>query len=128
MTAGEATWKLIAAYLIFIPSCWPSSSRERLPGLSPALLCPSDLDHPLPFPELIPMLVSIQGDFGGPLKVDVEGSSVDAIFLSILILIGLRASIGEEPDIAKAAIKRQQGLVRAVRLGTDRHDLGRMSR
>ena len=89
--------KLIAAYVIFIIMLAALLKREGLPKLSPALYAPL-LWIVLCLSRSLSQWIQFGGDLD-TVRVDAEGSSVDATFLSILILIGLRTLYRRRVDI-----------------------------
>jgi exopolysaccharide production protein ExoQ len=99
--------KLLAAYAIFLVMLTVLLKRERLPKLPPALYAPL-IWIILCLSRSLTQWLQSRADFSS-VEADVEGSSVDAIFLSILILIGLRILFKRRVDVI-AVIKNNKAL------------------
>jgi exopolysaccharide production protein ExoQ len=99
--------KLIAAYAIFVIMLTVLLKRERLPKLSPALYAPL-VWIILCLSRSLSQWIQFRGDFNS-IGADVEGNTLDAVFLSLLILIGLGTLLKRRVDVI-AVIKANKEL------------------
>jgi hypothetical protein len=102
--------KLLAAYAIFVIMLSVLLKRERLPKLSPALYAPL-IWIILCLSRSLTQWIRFRGG-AEAIESDVEGSSVDAVFLTVLILIGLRILYKRRVDVL-AVIKNNKALLSA---------------
>jgi len=100
--------KLIAAYAIFVIMLAVLLKRERLPKLPVSLFAPL-LWIIFSLSRSLTQWLQFQGDLEN-IGTDIEGSSVDAVVFSLLILIGLRTLYKRKTDIL-AVIKNNKVLI-----------------